>query len=175
MRRACTAGRAKTKTPFASVSMCIISGATPPHSHPAPGPHSPPAPAPPCRHCHKHSFAQDHARAAGLLSSAQSSSEGGRGAHADGGGRLEYRHMTAESLYQEGCTFDLVVCSEVCRLLSSRTRSCARALPSLPPPPFPPPFPPCSLSRARARARSLTHIHTHAGTRTRLRSRAHGL
>ncbi len=58
---------------------------------------------------------QEHARTTGLLSSLQSGSgERGHGGEGGGGsGSLEYRHLTAESLYGEGSTFDLVVCSEV--------------------------------------------------------------
>jgi hypothetical protein len=60
---------------------------------------------------------QEHARTAGLLSPLQSGSGTGERGHGGGegggSGSLEYRHLTAESLYGEGSTFDLVVCSEV--------------------------------------------------------------
>ena len=60
---------------------------------------------------------QEHARTTGLLSPRQSGSGTGERGHGEewggGSGSLEYRHMTAESLYAEGSTFDLVVCSEV--------------------------------------------------------------
>ena len=51
-------------------------------------------------------IAERHARSMGLISAEN-------GEDVKGAGRLEYRHVTAEHLHNEGHTFDLVVCSEV--------------------------------------------------------------
>jgi 2-polyprenyl-6-hydroxyphenyl methylase/3-demethylubiquinone-9 3-methyltransferase len=56
--------------------------------------------------------AEQHARAMGLLD--ECGEEDRRSASREAmGGRLRYRHMTAEDLHKEGQMFDVVVCSEV--------------------------------------------------------------